>query len=188
MKSPNSSAPSIYKDITTPSLYLQSTPPTKMTGTILTKILPRPSGTIARVTISRPQKLNSLNGPLLSQIPQTFHDLETQNPDLRAVILTGEGEKAFIGGADITEMAGVRDPSESREFISSVRRACRSVRRFPAPVIARLNGYTLGAGLEIAAACDLRIASSNAVFGMPEVSTKSSLLLVWSWVGLYCIG
>ena len=88
--------------------------------------------------------------------------------DLRAVVLTGAGDKSFIGGADIFEMATL-DAEKARAFITLVHRCCNALRELPVPVIARVNGYTLGAGLEVAAACDLRVASSNAVFGMPEV-------------------
>ena len=86
-----------------------------------------------------------------------------------AVILTGEGSKAFIGGADITEMAEITNPQDARAFIKLVHGACRSIRDCPVPVIARINGVTLGAGLEIAASCDIRVASSNTILGMPEV-------------------
>jgi enoyl-CoA hydratase/carnithine racemase len=88
--------------------------------------------------------------------------------DLRAVVLTGAGDKAFIGGADIVEMATL-DATHAEAFITLVHRTCDCLRALPVPVIARVNGYALGAGLEVAAACDLRIASTNAVFGMPEV-------------------
>ena len=84
------------------------------------------------------------------------------------MVLTGAGEKAFIGGANIVEMATL-DAERAEAFITLVHRTCNALRELPVPVIARVNGYALGAGLEIAAACDLRIASSNAVFGMPEV-------------------
>ena len=91
-----------------------------------------------------------------------------EREDLRAVVLTGAGDKAFIGGADIFEMATL-DAESAEGFITLVHRSCDCLRALPVPVIARINGYALGAGLEVAAACDLRIASSNAVFGMPEV-------------------
>ena len=87
---------------------------------------------------------------------------------LRVVVLSGAGNRAFIGGADIDEMARL-DEGSARAFISRLHRCCESLRDLPVPVIARITGYTLGAGLEIAAACDLRIADSTAVFGMPEV-------------------
>jgi enoyl-CoA hydratase len=108
-------------------------------------------GALARVTIEN-ERVEALSA----------------RPDLRAVVLTGAGEKAFIGGANIHEMATLNADS-GRAFITLVHRTCDCLRALPVPVIARVNGYALGAGLEVAAACDLRIASSNAVFGMPEV-------------------
>jgi enoyl-CoA hydratase/carnithine racemase len=87
---------------------------------------------------------------------------------LRAVILRGEGPRAFIGGADITEMA-VLDAGTARAFITRVHECCACLRRLPVPVIARIQGWALGAGLEVAAACDMRIAETGAGFGMPEV-------------------
>jgi enoyl-CoA hydratase/carnithine racemase len=88
--------------------------------------------------------------------------------DLRAVVISGAGERAWIGGANILEMAEL-DSKSSRDFITLLHQVCRAVRHCPVPVIAAIRGYALGAGLEIAAACDLRIAASDAVFGMPEV-------------------
>jgi enoyl-CoA hydratase/carnithine racemase len=90
------------------------------------------------------------------------------DPELRLVILTGAGERAFVGGADVGELAAL-DQKSAREFITLVHRCCDIFRRLPVPVIARIDGYALGAGLELAAACDLRVASERAVFGMPEV-------------------
>lgn len=87
------------------------------------------------------------------------------------MVLTGAGPKSFIGGADLAEMASLESPSAAREFISNVSDACSALRECPVPVIARVNGYALGAGLELAACCDFRVASRNAVFGMPEVGT-----------------
>jgi enoyl-CoA hydratase/carnithine racemase len=88
--------------------------------------------------------------------------------DLRALVLTGAGDRAFIGGADIAEMAAL-DRGRAEDFIGLVHRTCDCLRSLPAPVIARIDGYALGAGLEVAASCDLRIASNRARFGMPEV-------------------
>ena len=87
---------------------------------------------------------------------------------VRVCVLRGEGDRAFIGGADIDEMAAL-DFESARAFITQVHECCAAIRDLPVPVIARCTGYTLGAGLEIAAACDLRIASPTAKFGMPEV-------------------
>jgi enoyl-CoA hydratase/carnithine racemase len=95
-------------------------------------------------------------------------DALSQDDGLAAVVLTGAGERAFIGGANIDEMARL-DPATARGFISAIHRCCDALRRCPAPVIARIDGVTLGAGMEIAAACDIRVASDRSVFGMPEV-------------------
>ncbi|HJO75520.1 MAG TPA: enoyl-CoA hydratase-related protein, partial [Rhodospirillales bacterium] len=89
--------------------------------------------------------------------------------DLRAVVLTGKGEKAFIGGADISEMADLT-PETAETFITGLHGASAALRRLPVPVVARIQGYCLGGGMEVAAACDMRIASESAVFGMPEVA------------------
>ena len=88
--------------------------------------------------------------------------------DVRVIVLRGAGERAFIGGADIRAMVDLT-PEASRAFITSVHNVCAAVRRTPVPVVARMSGYCLGAGLEIAASCDLRVADTTARFGMPEV-------------------
>ena len=124
-------------------------------------------GHIAQITVHRPAKLNVLNRESMITLRETFIKV-SRRPELRAVILTGGGDKAFIGGADIAEMSKL-NPKSAREFITTLHRACQSIRDCPAPVIARIHGYCLGAGMEIAAACDLRIASTEAQFGMPEV-------------------
>ena len=127
-----------------------------------------PEGTVATVTINNARRLNTMNSALMGEFVEEMAALAA-NRDLRAVVLTGEGEKAFIGGADIKEMASIRDAAGARMFISRVHACFAAVRALPVPTIARIQGYTLGAGLEMAASCDLRVASDNAVFGMPEV-------------------
>jgi enoyl-CoA hydratase/carnithine racemase len=122
---------------------------------------------VARVTIDNPKKLNILGRTALAQIVDAMRTVE-RNSRVRAVVVTGAGEKAFIGGAQIEELAAL-DPASAREFITLVHEACAAMRDCPLPVIARINGYCIGAGLELAAACDLRIASANASFSMPEV-------------------
>jgi enoyl-CoA hydratase len=124
-------------------------------------------GYLARLTIDNAAKLNSLNRALMVEIVDAVKVLEA-DPALRLVVVTGAGERAFIGGADITELAAL-DQDNAREFITLVHRCCDGFHRLPVPVIARIDGYALGAGLELAAACDLRVASERAVFGMPEV-------------------
>jgi enoyl-CoA hydratase len=95
-------------------------------------------------------------------------DALARRSDLRVVVLRGAGDRAFIGGADIAEM-GALDEASARGFITMVHQSCEALRRIPVPVLASIRGYTLGAGLEIAASCDLRVAASDARFGMPEV-------------------
>jgi enoyl-CoA hydratase len=124
-------------------------------------------GHLSRLTIDNAAKLNSLNRELMVEIVDAVKVLEA-DPALRLVIVSGAGERAFIGGADINELAAL-DPDSAREFITLVHRCCDGFHRLPVPVIARIDGYALGAGLELAAACDLRVASDRAVFGMPEV-------------------
>jgi len=119
---------------------------------------------VATVIVNRPAKLNALSGEVMSAFVDAFAALPANT---RVVILTGEG-KAFIGGADVSEL-GALDVATARDFITRVHQCCEAIRSFPAPVIARINGYCLGAGLEIAAACDLRAAAEDAVLGMPEV-------------------
>jgi enoyl-CoA hydratase/carnithine racemase len=125
----------------------------------------RHTGLVARVVIERAAKLNSLDTPTLEGIVQAVRGLPGE---VRAVVLTGAGERAFAGGASLDELA-VLEPGSAREFITRVHLACAALRECPVPVIARINGYCLGAGLELAGACDLRLAARHAVFGMPEV-------------------
>lgn len=122
---------------------------------------------VATVTIANAAKLNTLNRRVMTALVAAVEKLAA-DPALRVVVLRGEGERAFIGGADITEMAAL-DAAGARSFITQVHRCCDVFRRLPVPVIARISGYALGAGLEVAAACDIRIAAEGAVFGMPEV-------------------
>lgn len=125
------------------------------------------AGRIARITVAHPGKLNILNGALIRELTDKVMGLASDQK-LRALVLTGAGERAFIGGADIREMAAL-DEKSAADFITALHQACDALRRLPVPVIARIHGYALGAGLEIAASCDLRLASEHARFGMPEV-------------------
>ena len=137
-------------------------------ATIRVETAARPAGLIATITVHNPARLNTLNTPLLEALAAALLKLARED-DLRAVVLTGAGDKAFIGGADINEMAALQNGHDARAFISRVHACCHAIRAVPVPTIARINGYTFGAGLEIAAACDLRLAASTALFGMPEV-------------------
>jgi enoyl-CoA hydratase len=122
---------------------------------------------VARLTVDNQRKLNVVGSALLDDFARQVEKLGLDDT-LRAVVVTGAGSKAFIGGADIEEMAHL-DEKSARTYIKRLHRACDALRRLPFPAIARISGYALGAGLEIAAACDLRIASTTARFGMPEV-------------------
>jgi enoyl-CoA hydratase/carnithine racemase len=127
----------------------------------------REGGAVAFVMVDNRRKLNIMGRALMRDFIAAIEDLGRRD-DLRAVVISGAGDRAWIGGANILEMAEL-DPKSSREFITLLHQVCRAVRDCPVPVIAAIRGYALGAGLEIAAACDLRIAASDAVFGMPEV-------------------
>jgi enoyl-CoA hydratase len=125
-------------------------------------------GRVARLTIDNPGRLNSLNTGLMQEIVEKMAEVAA-DPELRLAILAGAGGRAFVGGADIDEIAGL-DRAGARAFITLVHRCCAAFRNLPVPVIACIDGFALGAGLELAAACDLRVASENSVFGMPEVA------------------
>lgn len=128
----------------------------------------RPGGVVAHVVFDNARRLNVLNPPALLDLTEAFRSLARED-DLRVVVLSGAGGRAFIGGADINHMAAMRQAEDGRAFITLVHKLCQSIRDCPVPVICRLEGYTLGAGLEVAAACDMRIAADDAHFGMPEV-------------------
>ena len=131
------------------------------------KLEERRDGRIARVTVNNAKKLNCLSTPLIVALTEAFTKL-AQDPALRAVVLTGAGERAFIGGADLNELGGLCADS-ARLFITRLHQACKAIRDCPLPVIGRINGFCLGAGLEVAASCDMRAAAAEARFGMPEV-------------------
>ena len=124
-------------------------------------------GSVAHIVVDNQARLNILNSELIGQLTAAVKSL-SDNERLMVVILTGAGDRAFIGGADINEM-GSLNKSSARQFISRLHEACAALRESPVPVIARINGYCLGAGLEIAASCDLRVAADHSTFGMPEV-------------------
>ncbi len=125
------------------------------------------NGDICRISIDNQKKLNTLSTAILNDLKDKFIDLK-KDEDLAVVILTGAGEKAFIGGANINEMAAL-NPETARSFITNLHEVCTAIRNLHVPVIARVNGYCLGAGMEIAAVCDLVIADEKAEFAMPEV-------------------
>jgi enoyl-CoA hydratase/carnithine racemase len=122
---------------------------------------------VARVTIDNERKLNCLSTTLNVRLTQVFTALSKER-DLRAVVLTGAGDRAFIGGADLNELGGLCADS-ARLYITRLHQACDAIRHCPVPVLGRINGFALGAGLEVAASCDMRAAAATARFGMPEV-------------------
>lgn len=123
---------------------------------------------IALVTINRPKALNALNTLTLQELSQVVEDL-ANNSSVRVVILTGSGEKAFVAGADIAEM-NTKTPLEARTFSQLGQKLMNQIESLPQPVIAAINGFALGGGLELAMACDIRLAGENARFGQPEVN------------------
>ena len=131
------------------------------------KLIAEKGGAVARLTVHNERKLNTLDSALMRAFVAEVEALGKRD-DLRALVLSGAGEKAFIGGANIPEMAAL-DRDNAERFITLVHRTCDCLRRLPVPVIARIDGYALGAGLEVAVSCDLRVATTRAQFGMPEV-------------------
>jgi enoyl-CoA hydratase/carnithine racemase len=122
---------------------------------------------IGYVTLNRPEKLNALNQKVMAELRSCFEAIQ-KDDQVKAVILTGAGEKAFVAGADINELA-VQTPIEGKETSRAGQQILDSIENLGKPVIAAVNGYTFGGGCELAMACTLRIASENARFGQPEV-------------------
>jgi enoyl-CoA hydratase len=122
---------------------------------------------VVRLTICNAGSLNILGSAVINAVREGLEVL-AKDRQIRVLIIAGQSEKSMIGGADIKEMARLNQPS-AEKFITGLRDLCEAVRFFPAPVIARMPGWCLGAGLEFAAACDLRVAAHDAKFGMPEV-------------------
>ncbi len=124
---------------------------------------------VAVITIDRPKKLNALNSATIRELHEAFKELD-ETPEIKVIIITGSGEKAFVAGADISEFAhfnveqGKTLAAEGQELLFSF------VAQLSTPVIAAINGFALGGGLELAMACHFRVASENAKMGLPEVS------------------
>ncbi|MBS0638760.1 MAG: enoyl-CoA hydratase/isomerase family protein [Proteobacteria bacterium] len=122
---------------------------------------------VTTISVNNPARLNSLGTPQISAFIEAV-EAQKDDPDLRVLVVTGEGERSFMGGANLYELSAL-NPPKARDFLTLIHRMCKVLRDLPVPVIARVNGFCLGAGLEVMAACDMHIASENAVFGMPEV-------------------
>ena len=138
-----------------------------MTSLVLTRVEEREAGRIALVTVDRPEKRNALGIAGKKQLAETFRKL-ARDKALRVAVLTGAGERSFIAGADLAEMKDL-SPKGAKEEHTLTHRACEAIRALPVPVIARINGYCFGAGMELAASCDMRIGVTTAKLGMPEV-------------------
>lgn len=120
------------------------------------------------IAVNRPDKLNALDSATLDALHAAF-DAAADDPAVRALVLTGAGPKAFVAGADIAEMSGLT-PVQGRDFSLRGQRMMRRVEKMPKPVIAMINGFALGGGLELAMCCHLRIAADTAKLGQPEIN------------------
>jgi len=123
---------------------------------------------IATITINRPKSLNALNTEVLNEIFQAVESVAA-NEEIRVLILTGSGEKAFVAGADITELAEL-NTLEAKFFVANGHKTMAALQALAIPVIAAVNGFALGGGLELALSCDFIYASENAKFGLPEIT------------------
>src|SRR5689334_8118611 len=123
-------------------------------------------GGVTRIFLNRPGKVNALDSEHLEALLLALRRLQ-RNQEMRVVVLGGRG-KAFCGGADVKEISRLT-ASSAGGFVQRIHAVCEAIRELPVPVIARLHGAAIGAGLEIAAACDLRIAAEGTRFSMPEV-------------------
>ncbi len=123
---------------------------------------------IAVLTFDRPQVLNALNSTVLRELRQLLEEL-CGDRMLRALIVTGAGERAFVAGADIKQMLDM-GPLDARAFMQQGQAAINMLEALPAPVVAAVNGFALGGGLELALACDIIVASETATLGLPEVT------------------
>jgi enoyl-CoA hydratase len=121
---------------------------------------------VAEVYLDRPHKANALDSASLLKLKKEFEDLR-DDPELRVVVLAGKGAN-FCGGADTHELKALV-PENAGAFVEKIHLVCKAIRELPVPVVARLHGAVIGAGLEIAAACDLRVAAEGTKFAMPEV-------------------
>ena len=136
---------------------------------IFENILVQKTAALAQITINRPKKLNALNKATIHELHKAFDALES-DVNIKAIILTGSGEKAFVAGADISEFAHFT-VGECATLAREVQEILFNfIENLATPVIAAINGFALGGGLELAMACHFRIASDNAKMGLPEVS------------------
>ena len=127
-----------------------------------------PQGDIAILRINRPEALNAMNLDVISELSKMI-DIIAADEGIKAVVMTGAGERSFCAGADISYMVNI-DPMQAEKYATSAQDVINKIDRLEKPVIAAVNGFALGGGCELAMACDIRIASSNAKIGQPEVT------------------
>jgi 3-hydroxypropionyl-coenzyme A dehydratase len=127
-----------------------------------------PQGDIAILRINRPEALNAMNVDVISELSKMI-DILAVDDSIKAVVITGAGERSFCAGADISYMVNI-DPMQAERYATSAQDVINRIDRLEKPVIAAVNGFALGGGCELAMACDIRIASSNAKIGQPEVT------------------
>ncbi|MGN6481197.1 enoyl-CoA hydratase/isomerase family protein [Luteibacter sp.] len=124
-------------------------------------------GAVRTITVNRPDKLNALNRETIGELTLAFNQARLDDA-VRVVVLAGAGEKAFVAGADIAEMTSLT-PVKAQEFSHAGQALMRGIERLGKPVVAKIQGYALGGGMELAMACHLRVASEKAKFGQPEI-------------------
>jgi 3-hydroxypropionyl-coenzyme A dehydratase len=127
-----------------------------------------PQGDIAILRLNRPEALNAMNADVISELSKMI-DILAADDSIKAVVITGAGERSFCAGADISYMVNI-DPMQAERYATSAQDVINRIDRLEKPVIAAINGFALGGGCELAMACDIRIASSNAKMGQPEVT------------------
>jgi 3-hydroxypropionyl-coenzyme A dehydratase len=127
-----------------------------------------PLGDIAIIKINRPEALNALNLDVIAELSRTI-DIVGVDDGIKVVIITGAGEKSFCAGADIAYMVNI-EPMKAERYATSAQSVLNKIEKLEKPVIAAINGFALGGGCELALVCDMRIASSNAKVGQPEVT------------------
>jgi 3-hydroxypropionyl-coenzyme A dehydratase len=127
-----------------------------------------PQGDIAILRINRPEALNAMNLDVISELSKMI-DIIAVDESIKAMVITGAGERSFCAGADISYMVNI-DPMQAEKYATSAQDVINKIDRLEKPVIAAVNGFALGGGCELALACDIRIASSNAKIGQPEVT------------------
>jgi 3-hydroxypropionyl-coenzyme A dehydratase len=127
-----------------------------------------PQGDIAIVRINRPEALNAMNTDVISELSRAI-DIIASDENIKVVIITGAGERSFCAGADISYMVNI-EPMQAEKYATAAQAVINKIERLEKPVIGAVNGFALGGGCELAMACDIRIASSNAKMGQPEVT------------------